>query len=519
MLRNENKVQITCVFELGAAELRLRDVHVHVPGKTTSMLAGKANWKLLAEVLLCYGIRMTERPTAAPVFLEDADSLLGDHFEQAWSLVKNQLNRKRDKGKPAELQDHIEGIKQHANRESPLSIEINPMHLPPGNVTFSFVNGITGESKQLTHCRDLQIVLDGLTGRNLPAVRGLSSGAGAAQAGQCEPFRFGKHATRTFVAHYFDDGLSLEYVECHKANEDFEIPAELTPLVWEVQQLVSASNDAGHVMVNAPVFAPVKVNVERNFGDDGSFQKVVIWLANSHYNFYTAAAFADTLAARDPRFQPLQRFVNQMTDSRIPSPASCSLGTRIMLETADQSLVVAYRSRDCKMNPDVWSTSANEGVRPSVLKGGSSFSNLLDAAARAALFNELRIDSGCIDYLVLLSLHQNAFAQWGATIYARTSLRFNEVVQRQNKAHHRFEHTQVKALPVQIEACGKAMVDLGTRWYGGALEAICSTLAFRELGSRIHMTPEDVGGYLADAAGHRIIPIDEVNENFLLKSA
>jgi hypothetical protein len=64
-----------------------------------------------------------------------------------------------------------------------------------------------------------------------------------------------------------------------------------------------------------------------------------------------------------------------------------------------------------------------------------------------------------------------------------------------------------------------AMINLGTRWYGGALEAICSTLAFRELGKDNYVTPERVGDYLAEAAGHRIVPIDEVNENFLRQSA
>lgn len=518
-MTRDDKVQLKCVFEDDAAELRLRDLQVHVPGKTSSVLTGKANWKLLAELLLCYRIRILERPTCIPVHLEEADSLLGDDFEQAWSLVKNQLNKKREKGHPAELQDHIEGITQHAYKGSPLSISIAPMRLPGGNVTFSLINVSTGETTHLTQCRQMQIVLDALTGRSGPAVRGLTGDSEAAPARQQEPFRFGNQATRTFVAHYFDDGLAMEYVECHKDKRDFEIPAELMPLVCEVLKLVSGSNNAGHVMVNAPVFALVDVDVVTNFGDDGSFQKVMIWLANSHYDFYTAAAFADTLAERDPKFQPLQRFVNQMKDSRIPSPASCSLGTRIMLETADQRLVVTYRSRDCKMNPDVWSTSANEGVRPSVLKGSTPFSNLIDAAAREALFNELRIDSGSIDYLALLSLHQNAFAQWGATIYAKTSLRFNEVVQRQSKAHHRFEHTAVKSLPVHLEECGKAMADIGTRWYGGALEAICSTLAFRELAKRIHVTPEEVGQILSDAASHRIIPVDEVNENFLLKTA
>lgn len=518
-MTSANKVQLHCVFELGPAEMRLLHLHVAVPGKDASELSGKANWRLLSKLLLCYRIRMAEWPTQGVVRLEEKDSVLGEDFKPVWSLVKNQLNKRREKGEPAELQDHIEGITQHAYRDDPHSIEIDPKKLPEGNVTFSYAISRTGESKSITRPADLQIVLDALSGRNLPAVSGLNGGSPGAGAGHCQPFRFGKLATRTYVAHYFDDGLSLEYVECHKANVDFEIPSELMPLIWEVQQLVCSSAGAGQVMVNSPVFAPVKVNVERNFGDDGSFQKVVIWLAESHYNFYTAAAFADTLAARDPRFQPLQRFVNQMTDSRIPSPASCSLGTRIMVETADQQLVVAYRSGDCKVNPDVWSTSANEGVRPAALKGGATFSNLLDAAARAALFNELRIDSGCIDYLVLLSLHQNAFAQWGATVYARTSLRFSDVVQRQSKAHHRFEHAQIKALPVQIDACGRMMADLGTRWYGGALEAICSTLAFRELAKCNHVTPERVGEYLAEAGGHRIIPIDEVNESFLQKSA
>lgn len=517
-MRFEDKVHFECVFELGATELRLRNVHVHVPNGPTGVLSGGANWQLLTQLFLAYHIRVFGQTSCSPVYLDKADSPLGEDFDRAWALVKNHLNKKPEKGKPTSLQDHIKGIKQHARDEEPFAISIDPMQLPWGNITFSFVTDPHRASTRLTRCDDLHVVMDALAGRNVAAVRGLG-GTSDEQPAQTEPFQWGDRATKTYVAQYFPDGLALEYVECHKSNDDFELPPELMPLVWEANQLISTSNNAGHVISNVPMFAPMKIEVVDDFGEDSNFRKVMIWLGQSHYNFYIVAAFADTLASRDAKFQPLQRFVNQITDYRVPSPASCSLGTRIMLETADERLVVAYRSRDCKMNADVWSTSANEGVRPSILKGGASFSSLLDTAAREALKNELRVESGSVEYLALLSLHHNAFAQWGATLYAKTSLPISEVLRRQKTAHHRFEHSNVASVSVHLERCGKEMADLGTRWYGGALEAICSTLAFRELARRNHVMPEDVGRILFDCGGRRIEPIDEVNERFFQKTA
>lgn len=513
----EGHVEVRCVFEVADVRVQLRCIHVHVPGGSSGTLSGRAQWELLARLLLAYCLRMSEKPTCAPVHLDKDDASFEGSFDSVWRLVKNQLNQSRTKGTARPLQDDIHGIEQHSFRGQPVSISIDPMQLPAGNVTFSLATGLDGTTRELTQRRDLQTALDALSGRNLCALSDV--GAAVSLPGRQEPFRFGSEPTRTYVAHDFPDGLALEYVECHRVNEDFEIPSELKPLVWQASELIATSASAGHTMTNAPVFAPVKVEVVSNFGEDSNFQKVMIWLANSHYELYSVAAFADTLAARDARFQPLQRFVNKVTDYRLPSPASCSLGTRIMLETADKYLVVSYRSQDCKMNADVWSVSANEGVRPSVLKAGGSFSNLLDLAARAALYNEMRIDSGRIEYLVLLSLHQNAFAQWGATLYAKSSLNLSDVLQRQRRADHRFEHSQVAGISVNLDECGKDMAKLGRRWYGGALEAICSTLAFRELAKRNHVTPEEVGRILVDNGGRGIQAIDEVNERFLKKIA
>jgi hypothetical protein len=328
------------------------------------------------------------------------------------------------------------------------------------------------------------------------------------------PFRFGSRPTATFVAFHFPNGVMAEAVECVPAPDGFPVPAQLLPLIDEACRIVNESSPSGSRAVDAPLFAPVRVERIENY-DEQPFEQIKIWLAESHYRFYTAFAFAEILTARNEKFKPLLAYVQQMADPAIPSPASCSLGTRIILETADQRLVVCYRSRSVKMNPSMWSSSANEGVRPNLLKDDIPFGRLLEHAARKALYNELRLQPDEVSQLVLLSLHQNAYAQWGASFYAATPLAFEEVKRRQPMADHRGEHRRVAALPTDLQACGAEMANLGIRWYGGALETICTVLSWRELANGVHTMPEDIGAVLDNAGGRIVLPCDEINQDFV----
>jgi hypothetical protein len=248
---------------------------------------------------------------------------------------------------------------------------------------------------------------------------------------------------------------------------------------------------------------------------DEGILRLTFSLADSAYRYYAAFGFAELLASKHDEFLPLLEFARAVPDLRQPAPATCSMGVRVLVETADQKLVVAYRSDQVKMNPEVWSVSANEGVRRSLLKEGRDCSNLLTLAVYQALSHELRIAETECQQPVLLSIYRNQFNQWGASFAISTDLDSTEVMARQSSAPHRFEHRQLAAIPLEPEACGRAMLSLGERWYGGALESICQFLAWRELASRRFWSPEEVGAILSKSAGGVIKPVDQANATVL----
>lgn len=517
-MENEARIKLHVVLELAGDRLKLTRFGVSVPDGAKGLVSGSQKWHLLAALLLEYRIRMYAAPSVSEIeYDSESCHLPSEVFHSAWNLIKNYLNKPLPRGDESIglLHRCIVGIRHHGDKN--LSISINPQELPWGNITFALIPESGRPEIDLVQPSEWQIVLEGLVNGKVDAVRNLIQ-AHRPTALRQEPFRFGALLTKTYVAESFPGGIALDDVECHHVNDDFSMPPALMPLVKEACDIVARATPAGKTIVNARQFAPVKIELVQNFDDD-TFERLRIWLADSHYDFYTAAAYAEPLARYDSRFEPLRQFVDQITEPRIPSPASCSMGTRIMLETKDHRLVICYRSRECKMNPDMWSSSANEGVRPILLKQGVPFNRLLEEAAFRALENELRLERSAIDRLLLLSLHQNAYAQWGATMFASTQLLFEEVYARAQRAPHRNEHNQIASLPTELGACGQEMLHRGVRWYGGALEAICTVLSWREAGAHNHVTPEGVGRILATAAKNRIIPCDEINPDFLRLSA
>jgi hypothetical protein len=486
-------------------------------------IQSNVRWLPLAAILLHYRISMAQNPSYSQfcVALDSMGAAGSALVKQAWNIIKNHLNKTpsfNNRQLDDELLSRIHGMNQRGAK--PKSIEIDPKQLPPSHISFSVEAGLSGQPIGLTSPAQWQAALAAITSADgIPGFLDLLQCPSDAVS-RPQAFSFGPHLTKTYVAHFFPDGVYPEVIECHRVNEDYEPPAELRHLIDEACAIVARSSLGTMKEVNASICAPIRVERVINYDAAEGSDGLRLWLADSHYNWYTAAAYAEELARRNSKFRPLLDFVQRVTNPQIPSPASCSIGTRIIVETNDRKFVACYRSRACKMNADMWSVSANEGVRPGLLKRGVSFGRLVECAARQALANELRIDDEAITALILVSVHQNSYAQWGASFYANTSLTFGEVEVRQPLAPHRHEHRRIAALPVDIDACGPAMAELGPRWYGGALETICSALSFKALDAHGGaFAPEDVGAMLSAAAKHTIIPLDEINSDFLKMSA
>jgi hypothetical protein len=258
------------------------------------------------------------------------------------------------------------------------------------------------------------------------------------------------------------------------------------------------------------MLAPVRLKM-RMIDLDSVEMQIAFSLSNSSYRHYAAFAFAELLATFSDEFVPLMQFTRETPDPSQPAPATCSIGVRVLLETADHQLVVAHRSDEVKLNPDVWSVSANEGVRRSLLRTGKDCKDLLTLAVSRAVFNELKIEEHECQRPILLSIYRNAFNQWGAGFAMKTDLEFADVVSRRPAARHNFEHRRLAPLPTSIDDCGRAMRKLGERWYGGALETLCQFFAWRYIDDPRYLTPEKVAAALDAASGGVIMPVDQAN--------
>ncbi len=517
-MRNDSKPSVRFLVSSINGKVSVDCFNVAIPGKVQGDVKLGPAWETLLIVLLKYLIDQHIELRLSPV--RYSSSSFGPSaipfFDQCWNLVKNQLRRETTLADYQEQRHYraLRGIKAcgDQNRE----IEIDPRELPPGNVAIAFADPRRASAIELWQTAQWQVLLDGMLGRCPLNANALSRDL--VEDISFRPFMFGSRATRTLVAQNFPNGVMEDAIECVLLPDHYAVPVDLAPLVQDAVRVVQNAAPLGQQAVDGSLYAPIRVERVEDY-DGQDFEQLRIWLAQSHYTFYTAMAFAEALAARDDHFAPLLKFAQQVENPQVPSPASCSIGTRIILKTSDEQLVVCFRSRSVKMNPDMWSASANEGVRRDANTATGTFSRILPDAARRALTNELRLEPQDVANLVLLSLHQNVYSQWGASFVAATPLTFSEVARRQPMSLHRNEHRRIAAVPTDPELCGQTMAGLGIRWYGGALESICSALSWLEAARGNFLESEQMATVVAKAGGGMIVPCDEINEVYLKKLA
>jgi hypothetical protein len=432
-------------------------------------------------------------------------------FKQAWNFLKNQRDTSKTKTvTSAEVFFKLRTWLEAQEHKGTPIITLDVDGIPHRNLVFSFVDR-SGIPRQASTEADHVALFEFLIGQR--TADDLAIGTNGPPSNPSS-FKFGIAATGTTIVQAFPDGLMPEFVTCSLIEDPFAVPQSIELLVDRAHAVLQ-SDAPGIQEVNdrrflAPRQFAVRI-VEAEFED----KRVAITFADSSYRYYAAFAFAELLALYSSEFVPLAAFVKDTPHPRKPAPATCSMGVRVLLETTDRRLVVAHRSDQVKLNPNVWSASANEGIRRSLLKPGRDCADLLTVAVYQALSNELRIDAHECESPVLLSIYRNAFNQWGAGFTIKTSLESSAVISRQKKADEAFEHGKMAVLPLSLEHCGQAMRNLGERWYGGALETICQYFALRELQSGRYFSPDDIGTILSRGAGGSIKPIDQANAALL----
>lgn len=483
-------------------------------------MSGRASLLPLAACLARFKIEVL-RQDYAPTIRVYGDQF-GDRvsiFQSAWDFLKNARGTMPD-GVQKKLKagweiGEVKGLK--ARQEKRVNfIEVDLRVLPSRNITFS-VYDRNELPYAVNHEAAFITLFDYLIGRTTTSDLWGFIQEQKGGVNPVTPFKFANSSTRTTVIYRSPDGLPPHAIKCRLLEEQFTVPPEIESLIDEAHKVLQSDATVIRKMDDRIMFAPRRMEI-RDVDLDTGAEQVEITFVHSSYRYYAAMAFAELLARFDHRFNPLFDFSRQSGDSNQPAPATCSMGVRVLVETQDKQLVVCHRSDSVKLNPNVWSVSANEGLRDSLLKPGHSAEDLLSFAVQRAMYNELRMLESEYHEPVLLSIYHNEFNQWGAGFFVKSDLSLQEIIQRQSKSHHHWEHRTLAGLPVKIDACGRAMRDLGPRWYGGALETICTALSWRELGSSNFVSPEEVAKELNRGAANGIIPVDEANSTMLPKS-
>lgn len=491
----------------------------HVPHGASGPINTRTNLALFAAAMARFKLEAARQPELSTISCECSHfgAEKEELFSKVWNFLKN-AKRSMPVNRAGDHLVHVGGLAA-VEQQGIKKIEVDARVLPDGNVTFGVVTRTGGlyEVESETHLLQL---IEFLVGR-CPAsdfMASISAGSASSGFGSLCPFLFGRRSTMTTVVQRFPDGLAPECIRCSLVDQPFSVPAKIEALVDDAHRVLNVDASGIMQVPDHQMLAPVRMAV--SVPDlDGASRHVHVSLAESSYRYYTAFAFAEALATRDQRFAPLADFARTVQDPCQPSGASCSLGVRVMLQTADDKLIVAHRSKQVKLNPDVWSVSANEGVRKQLLRLGHDSADVLVTAARQAVKNELRVEAERCREPMLLSIYRNSFNQWGAGFWMQTELAVADIIRRQPNAAHSFEHRKLAALPVEIEPCGTAMRALGVRWYGGALQTLCDVLVFHELGEGRAVTPNEVAAALSRAAGDSIVPVDEPNGALLPGSA
>lgn len=482
---------------------------VNVPGKLNGPLPYKGDLLSLAAVAVRLRIEAARNRMASVVTVDE--EVFGEPlqlFHQAWNLLKNSICADKRIAIGQSLHLFPQALRA-AQKDHKHFIQLDVQQLNHHNLVFDVrTRGNPGYVPIFE--RDLLRLFDFLTGKLTADELILRQSAAPAEL---TSFRFGKRDTGTTVVQRFPDGLAAEFITCSLTHQEYSVGANVEALISRAHEVLLKVAPGALYVKDSRMLAPVRFEVSRDLDDvrlDIAFS-----LSESSYPYYAAFAFAELLTKYSEEFLPLLEFTRKTPDARQPAPATCSIGVRVLLETTDRRLVVAHRSNDVKLNPDVWSVSANEGVRQALLRPGRDCKDLMLLAVIRALHHELRVEEQECQRPVLLSVYRNAFNQWGAGFIAKTDLTFAEVAARQPAADHSFEYVRLASLPLDIQDCGRAMRNLGERWYGGALESLCQFFAWHNVGSERFISPEDVAASLDAASGGVITPIDQANPAFI----
>ncbi|MEV4891105.1 hypothetical protein AB0K48_17105 [Nonomuraea sp. NPDC055795] len=268
---------------------------------------------------------------------------------------------------------------------------------------------------------------------------------------QSEPFRLGPMRSTLLIVEG-DGGHSIAQrdVRLVIANKMAEVPDEVAE--WReaiVQEQARIKASGREPMWNGSNYAVDYVSVSRV--PDVEDARISIGLQWSDYFTFLAAQQLDR-PMRDG--QTLRsRYLDGKTWSSVPPFISSSFGINVAVTTADDQIVFSKRSGQVGTQPNVWNSSANEGLSRELGSAGTQPPDLYRVAERG-LEEELGILPGDCELQLLGITLDVKLHHWGCIFWGRLRKHTAEdwFARASRGVRDRYEHDSHDLVPFTPEA-------------------------------------------------------------------
>lgn len=235
-------------------------------------------------------------------------------------------------------------------------------------------------------------------------------------------FQLGDLATPCLIVE--GDGLTKideESVHLRVGPNKVELPAELEEWRREVEAEQERRRGVGlpHYW-NGESYAVEGLTVSRRATDEAP--EVFLRLCQADYYTFLTSQQLDRRFADGTT--PRRRYIEPIGPQSAPAFMSCSLGTSVLVITADNYVLLRCRSREVGSRPGFWGVSADEGLSRR-LDGRRDTAPRLHEVARRGLREELALDEDEYQLALLAFTIDVDRQQWDSIFvaYARAATR------------------------------------------------------------------------------------------------
>jgi len=194
-------------------------------------------------------------------------------------------------------------------------------------------------------------------------------------------------------------------------NHEFAaLPDDFRPWTEEIAAEQEERSGRGEqAFWNGPNYAVEGLSISRSALDE--LPEICLRLKESDYFSFLATQQLDREFPDGTT--PRNRYLQENDPENVPTFMSCSFGTNVALVTADNQLIVARRSHRVGSRPNLWSSSANEGLSRQLDSDGRSAPDIY-RVMRRGVDEELSISREEYRLELLAITVERHVHQWGA---------------------------------------------------------------------------------------------------------